>query len=245
MIIALITLFAIIHGVKDYVLDDDAYGFLIQTFAFVPARLSLTLDPDGLADAMVALTNARDIAVAKFFLADGSLAWWAIVTYAFLHADWTHVIFNSVWLLAFGAPVARRFGEVRFTLFFIITCALGILFHYAMHRFDLTPVFGASAGVSALTAAALRFVFQPTAPLGDHADDMPSYHQPALALTQLFTNVRVVAFLAIWFVANFIFGAFSQGLGITQGPVAWEAHAGGFIAGLLLFSLFDRVKRQN
>jgi len=245
IIVALIALFAIIHGVKEYVLDDDAYGFLLQTFAFVPARLSLTIDPDGLADALGALNNARDLAVAKFFLADGSLAWWAVITYAFLHADWTHVIFNSVWLLAFGAPVARRFGDLRFAAFFVITSALGILFHYALHRYDFTPVVGASAGVSALTAAALRFVFQPFAPLGDHADDAPSFHQPALPLTQLFTNGRVVAFLGIWFLANFIFGAFSQGLGMTQGPVAWEAHAGGFVAGLLLFGWFDRVQRHN
>lgn len=245
IIIALVALFGILHGVKEYVLDDDSYGFLMQTFSFVPARLSLVLDPDGLADALGAISDRRQLSVAKFFLADGSFAWWAIVTYAFLHADWTHVIFNSVWLLAFGAPVAQRFGELRFTVFFVVTSALGILFHYALHRYDFTPVVGASAGVSALTAAALRFVFQPYAPLGDHGGDEPSFHQPALGLTQLFSNGRVVAFLAIWFIANFIFGAFSQGLGITAGPVAWEAHAGGFIAGLLLFGLFDRVERHN
>lgn len=244
IVIALLVLFVLIHGVKDHVLDDDAYGFLMQTFAFVPGRLSLTLDPDGLADALGAITNRRELAVAKFFLADGSLAWWSIVTYAFLHADWTHLIFNSVWLLAFGAPVALRLGGVRFILFFIITSALGILFHYALHRYDFTPVIGASAGVSALTAAALRFIFQPYAPLGDNAHEVPAYHQPALPLTQLFTNGRVVAFLGIWLVANFVFGVFSQPLGITQGPVAWEAHAGGFFAGLVLFGLFDRLERQ-
>ncbi len=237
IVVALIGVLALIHGVKEYLLDDPSYAFVLQTFAFVPARLSLSFDPDGLADAIGALTRYQDLAAAKFFLADGSLAWWQLITFAFLHVDWMHVIINSVWLLAFGAPLAQRFGELRFITFFLITSALGIAFHYALHPMSFVPIIGASAGVSGLTAGAMLFVFQPFAPLGDYAS--PSFHERPLRLTQLFTNRRVVAFLVVWFLANFVFGAFSQQLGITQGPVAWEGHAGGFIAGLLLFKLFD------
>jgi membrane associated rhomboid family serine protease len=50
---------------------------------------------------------------------------WTFVTYAFLHADLNHLFFNLVWLLAFGPPVARRFGWRRFFLFCAVTAAAG------------------------------------------------------------------------------------------------------------------------
>ena len=50
---------------------------------------------------------------------------WTFVTYAFIHGDWTHLGLNGVWLLAFGTPVARRFGMARFLAFFAVTAAAG------------------------------------------------------------------------------------------------------------------------
>jgi membrane associated rhomboid family serine protease len=54
----------------------------------------------------------------------------------------------------------------------------------------------------------------------------------------------VLAFLAIWFGVNIIFGIGSIGVGMDEGQsVAWQAHIGGFVAGLILFALFDPVPR--
>ena len=106
------------------------------------------------------------------------------------------------------------------------------------------PVIGASAAISGTMAAAIRFVFVPGAPLGarlgfgSRADDR-AYQQKPLPLLRVLTDRRAVAFLVIWFVANFVFGVASVPLGITSAAVAWEAHVGGFLAGLLLFPLFD------
>ena len=58
---------------------------------------------------------------------------WTFVTYAFLHADLNHLIFNLVWLLAFGPPIARRFGAVRFLVFCRATAAAGALAHLVTH----------------------------------------------------------------------------------------------------------------
>ena len=107
-------------------------------------------------------------------------------------------------------------------------------------------VIGASAAVSGLTGACLRFVFQPHGPLGtgQAAPDDEAYRQPALSLPGVFTDSRALTFLLFWFAVNFVFGAMSQTMGFSQGPVAWEAHAGGFVAGLLLFALFDPGRRR-
>ena len=56
---------------------------------------------------------------------------WTFFTYALVHADLTHLGFNALWLLAFGSPVARRFGAWRFFTFFMVTVAAGALAHLA------------------------------------------------------------------------------------------------------------------
>ena len=51
-------------------------------------------------------------------------------------------------------------------------------------------------------------------------------------------------FLVVWLVTNFVFGAFARPLGLSDMPVAWVAHLGGFFAGIVLFPLFDRPTRH-
>ncbi|HYI30800.1 MAG TPA: rhomboid family intramembrane serine protease, partial [Bradyrhizobium sp.] len=58
-----------------------------------------------------------------------------------------------------------------------------------------------------------------------------------------FRDPRVLGFLAVWFGVNIIFGIGSISIGADGGSVAWQAHIGGFFAGLLLFSLFDPIPR--
>jgi membrane associated rhomboid family serine protease len=86
-------------------------------------------------------------------------------------------------------------------------------------------------------------VFQPGAPLGLalalRPDEPMAYRLPALPLRQTLQDKRVLTFIIFWFVTNFLFGIAAQPLGLTDGGIAWEAHVGGFLAGLLLFSWFD------
>src|SRR5882724_9525513 len=66
---------------------------------------------------------------------------------------------------------------------------------------------------------------------------------PALSLGRALRNGRVLGFLAVWFGVNIIFGIGSIAIGADGASVAWQAHIGGFFAGLVLFSLFDPVPR--
>ena len=93
--------------------------------------------------------------------------------------------------------------------------------------------------------AVTRFMFQPGAPLGPggFANRMEVEHIPAASLGGVLKESRALAFLGVWFVTNFVFGAYGQALGLSDAPVAWVAHLGGFIAGLVLFPLFDRIGR--
>jgi membrane associated rhomboid family serine protease len=171
---------------------------------------------------------------------------WTFVTYSLLHANLTHIVFNVLWLLPFGSALARRFGPFRFFLFMALTAAAGALAHLLTHQDALAPMIGASASVSGTMAAAIRFAFVRGSFLSfSRGDANQAARVPASPLTRALRDRRVLGFLAVWFCVNIIFGVGSLALGTDGAAVAWQAHIGGFFAGLLLFSLFDPVPRTD
>jgi membrane associated rhomboid family serine protease len=146
---------------------------------------------------------------------------------------------NAAWLLAFGSPLARRFGILRFLAFFAVAAIAGAALHLATHAGELVPMIGASAAISGAMAAAMRFVFQPGGPLRRRPGEAPNYRAPAIPLRAALTDPRILVFLAVWLGVNLLFGLGAAPLLGENQSVAWEAHVGGFFAGLLLFDLFD------
>lgn len=167
---------------------------------------------------------------------------WTFVTYAFLHGDWTHLAINVIWLLPFGTAVARRFGSARFLALFAASAAAGAGVHLFVYPDETLPLIGSSAAVSGFMAAAIRFVFQAGGPLSVfRSAEAPIYHVPAVPLREALRDPRILAFLVVWFGLNALVGVGSVSLlGVDQ-PVAWQAHIGGFLTGLLFFPLFDPV----
>ncbi|HZZ63141.1 MAG TPA: rhomboid family intramembrane serine protease [Roseiarcus sp.] len=201
---------------------------VIEEFAFVPGRLTVSFWP---VEAMPALNGGPRL--------------WTLLTYAFLHGSWTHVLLNTIWLVAFGPPVARRFGTARFLVFMALTAIVSALAQWASAPMEFAPLIGASGADSGLMGAALRFIFQPGGPLsapGFGEVDAVETARPA-SLRGILADRRARLFLAAWLVTNFVFGAFARPLGLSDMPVAWIAHLGGFFAGMLLFPLFDRPPR--
>jgi membrane associated rhomboid family serine protease len=236
VVIATIAVLALIHAVRTFVLTPTADLDVLLYFAFIPARFGTALAAQG-----------------EFpggFAADV----WTFVTYALLHNDWTHFGVNALWLLPFGAAIARRFGTLRYLLLFVVTAAAGAAFHLLTHRAqiamassdDLVIMIGASGAVSGFMAAAIRFAFQRGGPLENWRSAAPeSYLIPAAPLSVALRNPRVFIFLAIWMVLNFVFGVSGSLLPGAGSDVAWQTHLGGFLAGLLLFPLFDPVRAMQ
>lgn len=247
IILAILALLIAVHALREYGLSGTQESYFLQALAFVPGQFTFAVDPDAVARELTRLAEEGDrqrLMIAQFLLGNGQPKFWTPLTYAFLHADWTHLIVNGLWLTAFGAPVARRVGAGRLIALFAVTSLAGALAHYLTRPVDLAPVIGASAAVSGLTAAALRFIFQPGAPLGRQSWRGPlspeqAVRQPALGLAAAIRDRRVIQFAAIWFAINLAVGLLAVPLGMSENAVAWEAHIGGFLAGFLLFSLFD------
>ena len=135
-------------------------------------------------------------------------------SYMFLHAGFTHLLFNMGFLLAFGGGIERRVGRFRMLAFYLVCGVLAGAFYALLHRADAVLLVGASGAISGLFGGALRFLI----------------HEPR----------RAIIAAAVWLVFTVAFGLLGDG-GLADGAgIAWEAHIGGFVAGILLFPLFDR-----
>ena len=222
---AYVALLAVIH--LRVLLPPDLEYWTIEAFGFIPRRYDPTL-------------------LATPFAGGSGAKVWTFVTYSLLHANFSHIAFNVLWLLPFGSAVARRFGATRFFLFMAVTAVAGAMAHLVTHEHAIAPMIGASASVSGAMAAAIRFAFVRGSFLSFTRGDADAAAQvPALPLMRALRDPRVLGFLAIWFGVNIVFGIGSVGVGAEDVNVAWQAHIGGFFAGLLLFSLFDPIPRAG
>jgi len=220
-----VALIAVIH--LRVLLPPELENWTIDVFGFIPKRYDSTL---------LAIT----------FPGGAGAKVWTFVTYSLLHANLSHIVFNVLWLLPFGSALARRFGAVRFFVFMAVTAAAGALAHLLTHEHAIAPMIGASASVSGTMAAAIRFAFVQGSFLSfSRGDADAAARVPALSLSHALRDRRVLGFLVVWFGVNVLFGVGSIAIGADGASIAWQAHIGGFLAGLLLFSLFDPVPRLS
>lgn len=227
VVTALIAAFVALQMVREFISERSELELLLR-FAFIPARY-----------------DAGSRFVDNWPGGAGAEVW-TFVSYAFLHGSWTHLIVNAVMMLAFGSALAWRFGAPRFLLFSGLTAAAGAAAHLALHIGSMTPVVGASAAISAHMAGAMRFVFEAGGPLGAfRANGADAFRVPAEPLSKAIRRPQLLIFLGVWFAANLLFGLGGAALLGEEADVAWEAHIGGFLAGLALFPLLDPVRSRD
>jgi membrane associated rhomboid family serine protease len=220
VVVALIGVFVLVHVVRLLVspaMDDR----IVLTLAFIPVRY--------LADA------------AQFGEIPGGpgAAIWSFVTHALVHADWLHLGINSVWMLAFGSVLARRLGAWRFLVFSALAAAAGAGASLWLHWGQVSVLIGASGAISGQMAGAVRLIFAlPQGLRGMGTSDL-SQVSP-LSLSQTFRNRQALVFLGVWLGLALVTGALNINPASADQSIAWEAHVGGFVAGLFLFGLMDR-----
>jgi membrane associated rhomboid family serine protease len=198
-------------------LPDDVDLTVLLALAFIPARYS---------GAAAELPGGYITSVTSFF------------TYMVVHAGWVHLVVNVLWMLAFGSAVARRVGDRKFVIFSVLCGLVGAVTHLVCHFGEMAPVVGASAAISGQMAGALRFIFRAPASTGARAPDLLS--APLMPLGVTLRDPRILFFLALWVAINAYFGLSAVRIAGQEGAIAWEAHIGGFLCGLLTFGLFDQ-----
>ncbi len=154
--------------------------------------------------------------------------WPTLFTSMFLHAGWAHLISNMLALYIFGDNVEDRMGSGRYLVFYLLCGTGAAAVHVAFNASSNVPTVGASGAISGVLAA--YFLFFPRARV---ITLVPLFVLPWLV------EIPAVIYLGMWFLSQFLNGV-AMVLAGTQalGGVAWWAHVGGFIAGLLLAPLF-------
>jgi membrane associated rhomboid family serine protease len=211
VVLATIALLAAIYAVQALILSDSGIDMLFFDFGFIPLRYLTPLSEQG------------------------PQLFWTPLTYSLLHGNVEHILFNGLWLMAFGAPVARRIGWVRSLIFWVLASTASAALHAVLNWGDATVLIGASGVVSALMGAACRFAFP-----SERRVTLPTHMNPRMSIIGTFRSRTVVMFMLFWFVGNILIAVGIPLIGDPGQPIAWDAHIGGFLFGFLLFALFDR-----
>jgi membrane associated rhomboid family serine protease len=168
-----------------------------------------------------------------------------LVTHAFLHGSWAHLLGNLLFLWVFGDNIEDHLGHLRFLAFYVSGAVVAGLAHVALGGAPDLPLVGASGAISAVMGAYIRVY--PSKRI--QAVVVPLF-VPWL-LTRLLLRVRPFflwtlpawAYLGYWALIQTWEASVQWGVVQDGGGVAWWAHLGGFAFGLLALPLFARSRK--
>ena len=160
--------------------------------------------------------------------------YWPFLTCMFLHGGWGHVIGNMWTLWIFGDNVEDRMGSGRFLLFYLLTGVLSGLTHWFTNAQSTIPTVGASGAIAGVLGA--YFVLFPRSQI---VVLLPIFFFP------FFFQLPAVLYLLFWFLSQVLSGTVA-GLSASQvGGIAFWAHVGGFVSGIVLHRLFILPERER
>ncbi|HVI71797.1 MAG TPA: rhomboid family intramembrane serine protease [Pyrinomonadaceae bacterium] len=157
--------------------------------------------------------------------------YFTLITSMFMHGGIAHIAGNMLFLWIFGDQIEDRLGHIKYAIFYLVCGVLASLAHVfataALAGSDqsmMIPSLGASGAISGV--------------LGGYILLHPSRRVTVL-MFRFLTQVPAYVAIGIWFLFQLISGLGMLGEGSQQGGVAYAAHIGGFIAGLVLIKFFD------
>jgi membrane associated rhomboid family serine protease len=157
--------------------------------------------------------------------------YFTLFTAMFMHGGWAHLLGNMLYLWIFGDNLENRMGHIRYLLFYLLCGLIASLAHvftsHFLGRDMLIPSLGASGAISGV--------------LGGYLVLFPKNRVRVLLLHAIIPVPAIVA-LGFWILLQVVSGMGMLGGEETGGGVAYAAHIGGFIAGLLLVSFFKTRK---
>src|SRR5205085_11925057 len=152
----------------------------------------------------------------------------------FLHGGWIHLIGNMWTLWIFGDNVEDRMGRGRFLIFYLLTGVLAGVTHWLTNGQSNVPTVGASGAIAGVLGA--YFILFPRSQI---VVLLPIFFFP------FFFQLPAVIYLLFWFLSQVLSGTLA-GLSASQvGGIAFWAHVGGFVAGVVLHRLFILPERER
>ena len=160
------------------------------------------------------------------------LSYLPFFTNMFLHGGWLHLLLNMWTLWLFGPAVEDRLGTIRYIVFYVCAGVFASFTHAVFNPLSTVPALGASGAIAGVLACFL--LFYPWAQL--------IILVPILFLP-LFFEVPAFVYVGLWFLMQLVQGM-ADVVGRSAGGIAWWAHIGGFVAGLMLGALLMSSRRR-
>ncbi|HEC22620.1 MAG TPA: rhomboid family intramembrane serine protease [Chloroflexi bacterium] len=170
---------------------------------------------------------------ARLFLGRPTV-WITIFTSMFMHGSWIHLISNMWALYLFGDNVEDRMGSFRYLIFYLLSGVFAALTQVFFSPASRVPTVGASGAIAGVLGA--YFVLFPTARV---ITLIPVFFLP------WFVEISAYFYLGFWFLSQLWSGLLSLGARGDFGGIAWWAHVGGFVFGMLMVHLFARPYRRH
>ena len=162
--------------------------------------------------------------------------YFTLFTSMFMHGGFMHLGGNMLFLWIFGDNIEDRLGHVKYLIFYLLCGVIASLAHVfttgvfaTSENALLVPSLGASGAISGVLGAYIL---------------LHPKRRVTVILFRFLTDVPAYVAIGIWFAFQLISGLGILGGGSQEGGVAYAAHVGGFLAGLVLIKFFDRGKRQ-
>jgi membrane associated rhomboid family serine protease len=153
-------------------------------------------------------------------------------TCMFLHGGWLHLILNMWTLWLFGPPIEDRLGHARYLVFYF-ACGVAASAHVIFNPASTAPVLGASGAIAGVLGCYTRLF-----PFARLIVLIPILFFP------FFFEVPAVVFTGLWFLMQMIQGTGALLMPSAGGEIAWWAHVGGFVAGLVLAPVIRQSARR-
>ena len=179
--------------------------------------------------------DAEDVAGVEVVDLEAPPWWVTVLTSMFMHGGWLHIIGNMLFLWVFGNNVEDAMGRVKFILFYLLAGAVAVYSQSVIDTTSTVPTIGASGAVAGV--------------LGGYILLHPKARVVTLVLIVFFVTlieIPAMILLGIWAVLQFLPALGQVGVGDGGGDgVAYLAHVGGFIFGLLMIKLFTARRDER
>jgi len=188
----------------------------IQQYGIIPSHLKLSYNPD---------MGFVDFVYFKYF---------PFVSSLFLHGGWFHLLGNMLFLWIFGDNVEDRLGHFRYLVFYLLSGIAASIGHILVNPDSTIPTIGASGAIAGV--------------LGAYVLLYPLARVKTLIFIFIIIDIielPAVIFIFLWFGMQLFNGLGSIMASQDDGGVAWFAHIGGFVAGIVLVNIFKKRKKEK
>ncbi|ALF55849.1 peptidase S54 [Nostoc piscinale CENA21] len=207
------------------------------TYGLIGMNVLVFLHEVSLSNAQLNLFLREYAVVPRELTYNFSGEWITLITSQFLHGGWWHLISNMVFLWVFGNNIEDRLGHFKYLVFYLACGALAALCQWVIGIESPIPSLGASGAISGV--------------LGAYLIRFPHARITTLIFLGFFVttiSVPALVVIGIFFVQNVISGLASlqaaANMSVQTGGVAYWAHIGGFVFGIILAPLFGLFKRD-